>query len=359
MATTTDDLRNDTDVAPFGDQAFGDLIATMRVALASLGDRLGLFTALHRQGPLTSDELARVAGVNERYAREWLNGMTCAGYLEVLPGGDRFALPGTHAPVLADEGGPQFVGGALQQIPAAIGAFDHLVDAFRNGGGVHQAHYHPDFWEGMQRDTAGIFNASLVQEWIPAMPDVQHALESGTTVADIGCGSGLALIRLAQAYPRSRFTGIDNFPSQIERANANVAEAGLQDRVTVRLADGSNGIGGPFGIVTSFDVVHDAAHPADLLRSIRAGLEPGGIYVMAEPNAGETLAENLGPIGTYLYTASLLYCMTTSLAVGGEGLGMAGLPESRVRALAADAGFASVRRIDVSHPLYALYEIRA
>ncbi len=51
--------------------------------------------------------------------------------------------------------------------------------------------------------------------------------------------------------------------------------------------------------------------------------------------------------------------MTTSLAEGGEGLGAAGLPESKVRSLATEAGFSTVRRTPIDHPLYALFELRA
>ena len=36
-----------------------------------IGDQLGLYTALVREGPSTSAELASVAGFNERCAREW------------------------------------------------------------------------------------------------------------------------------------------------------------------------------------------------------------------------------------------------------------------------------------------------
>ena len=49
----------------------------------------------------------------------------------------------------------------------------------------------------MERFTATWFNNHLVQEWIPAMPDVKAALEAGCTLADVGCGGGRALITLA------------------------------------------------------------------------------------------------------------------------------------------------------------------
>ncbi len=347
------------DVVPFEERASGDFISTITIAMAALGDRLGLFATLSTNGPLTSQEMADAAGVNERYAREWLSGMACAGYLEHEPQSGRFTLPKDHATLLADEGGPSFMGGLLQQTPAIFAAFDHVAEAFRGGGGVHQAEYHQGFWEGMQRDSAGLFNHLLVQEWIPAVPDLQRLLEQGALVADIGCGSGLALIRLAEAFPASRFVGYDNFPAQIGRATANVASANLSDRIRIESRSADDGLPETYDVITSFDVVHDASHPARLLGAIRQALNPGGRYVMLEPAAGETLEENYGPVGAFLYGASIFYCMTTSLAEGGEGLGTAGLPESKVHALATEAGFEEVRRIPIEHPLYALYELRA
>ena len=104
-----------------------------------LGDRLALFKNLAAQGPATSDELASRAGITERYAREWLSALACAGYLEYDPASHRFTLPPEHAPALADELGPQFLGGCYQQLPATVAVLDQLTQAFRQGGGVPQA----------------------------------------------------------------------------------------------------------------------------------------------------------------------------------------------------------------------------
>jgi hypothetical protein len=82
-----------------------DNAAGAATVMAGIGDRLGLFKAL-AEAPATSAELAERAHINERYAREWLNEMTCAGYLEHDPASQRFTLPPEHVPVLAQEGGP-------------------------------------------------------------------------------------------------------------------------------------------------------------------------------------------------------------------------------------------------------------
>ncbi len=355
IATTPDIAAIQT----FAEKTFGDLAATMSIMLAAAGDRLGLYKALAERGALTSQELADAANVDERYAREWLNGSASSGYLayDALTG--TYSLPAAHAPVLAGEGGPAFIGGRLEQLPSALATFDLLMDAFRTGEGVPQSAFDHHFWTGLERDAVATIDNALLQEWIPAIPDLRPRLERGATVADIGCGAARSLIRMAEAFPNSRFTGYDNFPAQVELARTGVDEAGLSDRVTIELHDVAQGLTRQFDVVTSFDVIHDAADPAALMTRIRESLNPNGIYMMVEPGAGETVEDNLGPLGTILYSFGLFYCMPVSLAEDGAGLGMAGLPESKVRELAASAGFRDVRNAGIQHPLNAMYELRA
>ena len=61
--------------------------------------------------------------------------------------------------------------------------------------------------------------------------------------------------------------------------------------------------------------------------------------------------------GILLVMVSVLYCMTTSLAHYGEGLGTVGIPESKMRELCAEAGFGSVRRVPLENPFNILYEV--
>src|SRR5947207_4182729 len=178
--------------------------------MASIGDRLGLFKQLAK-APATSAQLATRAEINERYAREWLGAMASAGYVEYDPASERFTLTAEHLPVLAQESGPIFFGGIHQMLAGMVGPLNQLIQAFQHGGGVPQAAYDHNMWDGMERFTAGWFENLLLQQWIPAMPDVQKKLERGVTFADIGCGRGWAVIKLAQAFPKSRFVGFDSF----------------------------------------------------------------------------------------------------------------------------------------------------
>jgi SAM-dependent methyltransferase len=340
----------------FLQKTMADVVSAMVTVMASIGDRLGLFKAL-AEAPATSAELAERAHINERYAREWLSEMASAGYLAYDPASQRFTLPPEHAPVLAQEGGPFFFGGAYQLLIAEIGPFNQLLQAFRQGGGVPMEAYGPDTWEGQARFSGGFFEHLLVPIWLPAMPEVQAKLERGALVADVGCGQGRALIKLAQSYPQSRFVGYDLFAPSVARATANAQAAGVADRVRFEHLDVSEGLPEQYDIITTFDVVHDAVNPRRLLRAIREGLRPDGRYVCMEINSSDKLEENVGLVGSLFYGVSVLYCMTTSLADHGEGLGTLGLPETTLRELCAEVGFSHVQRVPIEVPFNTLYEI--
>ena len=283
--------------------------------------------------------------------------MACAGYLEYDPATRRFTLPPEHVPVLAQEGGSVFFGGVQEELVGLIGPINQLIHAFEGGGGVPMEAYDPSTWEGLTRFTSGWFENLLVPVWLPAMPDVLAKLERGAQVADVGCGQGKALIKLAQTYPQSRYVGYDNFAPSIEQARANAEAAGVADRVRFEHRDVSQGLPEQYDVITTFDVVYDAVTPRGLLRAIRNALRPGGRYVCLEINSSDKLEENIGQLRAFFYSVSVLYCMTTSLAHHGEGLGTAGIPESKMRELAAEAGFSQVRRVPMENPFNILYEI--
>lgn len=339
-------------------KALDDLAGMTTVLLCGIGDRLGLFKELDANGPATSEELSQRAGINERYAREWLGGMSAAGYLSYNPATKRFTLPPEHAAVLAQEGHAVFFGGLYEQMLAMSRVIEPLLEAFRNGGGVPQSAYGPEQWSGLERGTAAWFDNLLVQVWIPAVPAVEAALQRGVDVADVGCGAGRAVIKLAEAYPNSRYTGYDNFPTQVERARAAAEAAGLADKVRFEVADVARGLPESYDLITTFDVIHDSADPLGLLTAIHKALRPDGYYLCLDINCSAKLEENVGPLATMMFGASVFYCMTTSLAQGGAGLGTLGLHQEKLRELAGEAGFSSVELAEIDNPFNVLYVLR-
>jgi len=337
-------------VGAFMERMMGDCTAAMVVLLAAVGDRHGLFRVLASDGAATPGELADRAGIDERYAGEWLSALAAAGYLTQEAG--RYTLPAAHVPVLALDDTPASLGGPLQWLLGVAPAMDAVSEAMTSGKGVPADRYGPDLWPGMERLGAPMYVNALVPAWLPQVPHVQRALERGADVADLGCGAGRALIALAQAYPAGRYTGFDGHPPQVDRARANAERLGVGDRVLFAVRDAAAGLPEAYDVVLLFDVVHDAADPAGLLRAARESLRPGGTALVLELAGGGG-----GPVDALFHAVSLFYCLPVSLAAGGPGLGSLGMPEQRLAELAARAGFGSCRKILDSPPAHALFEL--
>ena len=98
-----------------------------------------------------------------------------------------------------------------------------------------------------------------------------------------------------------------------------------------------------YDVITVFDAIHDQAQPARVLENMHRALRPGGVLLMADIKASSRLEDNVdAPMSTYLYTTSLMHCMTVSLAFDGVGLG-ALWGRQLATSMLVDAGFADVR----------------
>ncbi|MGH7932111.1 MAG: methyltransferase domain-containing protein [Candidatus Binataceae bacterium] len=335
----------------------GDVATVMHGALCYMGDRLGLFKAMMAAGPLTVDQLAAKTGLSARYLREWLGAMAAARYVEYDATAQSYLLTPEYAAALADEDSPFFIGSYFQMAQSLMMVAPNVADAFKDGKGVTQAQYPVGMFEAAERNSRVRYKHKLLRKWIPAMPQVVEALKQGGLAADVGCGGGRAAIMIAQAFPSCRVTGFDIHAESVARARRNAETAGVADRVTFEVVNGGELPAGKFDLVSTFDVVHDAVDPLGLMKSIRRSLKPDGTYLVQEINTSADVKENIKPMGKMLYSVSTLYCMTTSLAHGGEGIGSL-MGEAKARELAAAAGFGGFTRLPIKDDFAVLYELR-
>lgn len=340
----------------FVNHAMMDIKGGFMMLMAHIGDQLGLFETLSGR-PMTSRNLADALDLQERYVREWLSAMTCGGYLEYDPETETFRLPPEHAPVLSDSRSPVFFGGIYQQMLGLWDVVPELKERFRSGGGINLDAYGRDWWEGMERVTASWFENFLVQEWIP-QAGLQSRLEDGAHIADIGCGKGRALIRLAQAFPALTAVGYDLSDTNLEGARRLAEEAGVDDRIDFRKRDVHDGLPEQYDVILTCDAAHDLQDPQQAFEVIHEALHDGGSWLLVEYRVGDRLENNLGPIGAVFFSLSVSYCMTTSLAMNGQGLGTCGLPEDRIREMAGRAGFPEVAVLPFEHPFNKVYAAR-
>ncbi|PYN97373.1 MAG: transcriptional regulator [Candidatus Rokuibacteriota bacterium] len=324
--------------------------------MIELGYRNGLFEAA-AQGSATSEELAARAGLDERYVREWLGAMATGGVFDYDAATGRFTLPAEHAQVLTGPSSRNLAPGSqtLRMLATRLPA---VAECFRQGGGVPYSAFQPDFTEAMDASWRRIYDGPLIKAFLPLVKGVPERLQSGIRVADVGCGTGHAVNVMAREYPRSTFVGFDLGEQAIARGRAEASAMGLSNARFERLDATKLPPEPKFDLITSFDAIHDQRDPASALRRIAGALAADGLYIMMEPRASSSLAENLGqPFAPYLYGISVLHCMTVSLAEGGAGLGTA-WGEQVARRMLADAGFTSVEALAAPGPQNTIYVCR-
>lgn len=326
------------------------------IALAlSIGDRVGLFTAMAGLPASTSKQIADAAGLDERYVREWLGTMVTGRVVNYFPESRTYQLPPEHAAYLTDDGEYNFAS-AMQFIPVMANVEDKVVDCFETGGGVPYSAY-PRFHEVMAKESAQTTVAALEPHILPLVPGLKEKLEAGIDVLDVGCGAGRAMIELAKAYPNSRFAGYDFSEEGIGRANADAKGLGLENvRFEVRDAT-AIGETESYDLITSFDAIHDQAKPAAMLAGIAQAIRPDGVYLVQDISGSSYLEKNLDhPAAPYMYTISLTHCMTVSLSCGGQGLG-AMWGEEKCLEMLKEAGFANVSLHKLDHDFINNYYI--
>lgn len=325
-----------------------------------LGDRLGLYRAMAGAGELTAAEVAARAGLQERWVLEWLRGQAAAGLVD-SPDGARFSLSEEGAAVLADEDTSLvFAAGAFTGGVAPPDVVDRLAEAFRTGRGLSYDDLGPSAAHAVEKMLRPWSRLALVPRILPALDGVEQRLRAGIRVADVGCGAGVALLAMAEAFPASRFEGFDPSRHAIQRARTKQAEAGL-DNVAFHLAEAADLPREPtFDLVLTFDCLHDMPRPGEAVAAIRGAIRPGGTWLIKEIRAGSTWEQNLrNPVLAMMYGTSVATCMSSALSEpGGAGLGTLGLPRERLEALCRDAGFTSFTVHDFDDPANLYYEVR-
>jgi len=321
--------------------------------MTAIGHRTGLFDAMCKLPPSTSEEIAAKAGLNERYVREWLGAMVTGQVVVVDAATTRFTLPAEHAAFLTRAAAADNLAVFAQYIAVLGGVEDDIVECFRKGGGVPYEKF-PRFHAVMAEDSGQSVLSSLEGHILPLVPGLTDRLTRGARVLDVGCGRGLIMIRLAELYPKSRFIGMDLSEEAIGFARGAAAAKGLRniEFVSADVSDfDETAEVEAFDLVTTFDAVHDQAKPLRVLKGIHRALKGDGLYLMQDIKGSSYVHNNLEhPIGTFIYTVSCMHCMTVSLAQGGEGLG-AMWGEEKTRQYLHHAGFRSVETHELAHDI--------
>jgi 2-polyprenyl-3-methyl-5-hydroxy-6-metoxy-1,4-benzoquinol methylase len=345
------------------ERLFGSALGAMDLLCVYLGDRLGMYRALADAGPSTSAELATVAGVNERYAREWLEQQAMTGILEAVdPNASdaerRYAVPAGHDDVLLDGGSLNHMAPMAQLIVACALPIHTVLEAFRTGGGVPYADYGADLHEGQARFTQPLFDNLLATDWFPAVPTIHDRLNGDppARVADLACGLGRSSIAIARAYPKVTVDGIDLDQASIVRAQQLLPGSGVEGRVAFHNRDAADPeLAGRYDLVTIFEALHDMSYPVEVLGTARALLSGGGRLLVADEKTAERFALDAGVVERLHYGFSVLHCLPVGMV--GENAAGTGtvMREDTMRSYAEQAGFAGCDVAPIENDFWRFY----
>jgi hypothetical protein len=339
------------------EQFVRDLGAVMHGSTIVLGEKLGLYLGLNVPGGRTSGELAKATETSERFVREWLAAQLASGYVSHDGASGRYFLTPEQAFVLTDEKGPAYFPGAFLLASASYRDEARLLDAYRTGRGVGWHERDANLFVGTAKFFRPNYVGNLVGAWLPALEGVVPKLEKGAKVADVGCGYGSSTLLMAQAYPRSEFFGYDYHKGSVEAARYFAAQERAVERVHFDVATAQAFPGENLDLVTFFDCLHDMSDPIGAAKRVRGSLKPDGTWMVVEPAAGESLQENMNPVGRVYYSASSMICTPASLfQPDGAGLG-AQATSAQLNGVARAGGFTRFR-LAATTPFNRVFEFR-
>jgi SAM-dependent methyltransferase len=351
----------------FAERLFGMALGAYELMTVHLGDRLGLYRALAGREGTTEAELAEAAGIDQRYAREWLEQQAVAGILEVddaeaAAAERRYRLPDGHAEALTDRESLAYVTPMARFAASFGGVLPAIEAAFRTGGGVAWEDFGALGREAQAEANRPLFLTLLGSEWLPAIPDVDERLRSSPAarVADVACGAGWSSIGIALAYPGVQVDGFDLDPASVELARANAAEAGVDDRVRFHVRDaGDEELAGAYQLVTVFEAIHDLSQPVPVLAAMRRlAAEDGAVIVMDERVADAFTAPG-DEVERLMYTYSILCCLPAGLADTPSAATGTVMRTDTLRGYAEEAGFERLEVLPIEHDVFRFYRLHA
>jgi SAM-dependent methyltransferase len=358
--TETNGARRDALV----ERLFEATIGTLELFSIHLGWRLGLYDAFREAESLTPAELADRAAIHERYAREWCEQQSVAGFLDVddpaaAAESRRYRLPAEHAEVLADPEHPTHVAPFAPMVVGIAGALPHVVEAYRNGAGVPYERYGTDFRDGQGLINRPAFGGEMAG-WLAASEAIHGRLSSDppARVADVGCGQGYSTVAIARAYPQIAVDGFDLDEASVDDARGFAAGTEVASRVSFAVRDAAQlSQSGPYDLICIFEALHDMSRPVEALEATRAALAPGSSLLVVDERVAETFSAPGDQVERIMYGWSVAHCLPVALAEQPSAALGTVLREETMRGLGREAGFADVEVLPVENDFFRVYRL--
>jgi len=264
---------------------------------------LGVFDQLN-QGPKTAEEVSAATGASARGMKAVLNALVG---LDLLAGDEagRYLLAPESSHFLVSTN-PEFLGAMIRDLGLRlIPKWLHLTDIVRSGKPVRP----------VNREKIG---AAFYQEFVESIVPLSHSgahawaetlhFDMGgpaVKVLDLGAGSGVWSIALAQKSPNVLVTAID-WEEVLPATRRMASHCGVADRFRFVAGDLSlTDFGTGYDIVIAGHILHnEGVHRSRaLLRKMFEALAPGGTAVVADLLVNDA---RTGPLPNLLFAVNML-----------------------------------------------------
>ncbi|OJY45476.1 class I SAM-dependent methyltransferase [Pseudonocardia sp. 73-21] len=265
----------------------------------AIGLRCGLVQALADRPGADPDELAAALGLDHFYVSVWCRAALATGVLDRDDAQPcRYRLAPHLATLLLDTASPAYLGGVFLVFEAPE-MFDRFETSLATGARMWWDDTTPEWITGVS-STGAPFYTRLVPGGLAQIPGLADRLDAGCRVVDTACGAGTGLIRLATAYPDCSVVGVDGDVHSLEQARVRITETGLGDRVTLVHSPLEDlALDESATVVINNISMHECRDIDRVADNVRAGLEPGGWFVISDfpfPNTDAALRTAPGRI---------------------------------------------------------------
>nr|WP_235900669.1 class I SAM-dependent methyltransferase [Lolliginicoccus suaedae] len=339
------------------------MLGSLETQAIYLGDKLGYYRALDKEGPLAAPGLARITGTHPRYAREWLEHQAVNGYLIVddpraEPDERQYTLPDGAAAVLARDTELTYMAPFASLAAATASHLDALVHAYRTGGGVSWKQLGGDAREGQGAANKPLYLGPLIDEYLPSLGEIHEKLTAGGTVADVGCGIGWSSIAMATRYPASHIDGYDIDDASIEQARRNAQAHGSPPNLAFHPGDAAGaGQEGRYDLVCAFECIHDMPDPVSVLATMRRMARPDGTVMIMDEKVAEAFTAPGDDTERLMYGFSILCCLPDGMShQPSVGTGTVMRP-STLEAYARSAGFDGLEILPIDNDFFRFYRL--